>query len=86
MKFVDEPTEVDTRIDTGGVSVPRAFTWQGEWLSITSLGRRWEEKGDSGLIRHFLVMVASGNRFELTQQVSSGCWRVIRAWQRRPLV
>jgi len=83
---VDEPTEVEARIDTDGVPVPGAFTWQGQRLPITDLGRRWEEKGDGGLVRHFLVMVAGGDRFELIQQVSTGRWRVVRAWERWPLV
>lgn len=82
MKFVDEPTEVDARFDVDGVPVPRAFTWQGQRLAVTSLGRRWEEEGDDGPVRHFLVMVASGDRFELVQHASTGHWRVVRAWER----
>jgi hypothetical protein len=79
---VDEPTEVEAWIDAGGAPTPRAFTWRGRRLAITDLGRRWEEEGDDGLVRHFLVMVASGDRFELIQHAGTGRWRVVRAWER----
>lgn len=84
MRFVDEPTGVEARIDADGVQVPRAFTWQGRRLAIADLGRRWEEEGDDSLIRHFLVVVASGDRFELAQHTGTGRWRVVRAWERSP--
>ena len=86
MRFVDEPTEVEAWIDAGGVPVPRAFTWQGRRLAITDLGRRWEEEGDDGPIRHFLVMVTGGDRFELAQRAGIGRWRVVRVWERSLLV
>lgn len=86
MRFVDEPTEVEARIDTDGVPVPHAFTWRGRRLAVTDLGRRWEKEGDDGLVRHLLVMVTGGDRFELVQHVGSGRWRVVRAWERPALV
>lgn len=86
MRFVDEPTNVEIWIDTDGVPVPRAFAWQGRRLAITDLGRRWEEEGDDGIVHHFLVMAASGDRFELVQHVSTCRWRVVRAWERSPLI
>jgi hypothetical protein len=86
VRFVDEPTKVEARFDEKGVPTPRAFTWQGRQLLITDLGRRWEEKGDDGLVRHFLVMVAGGDRFELIQRASTGRWRIVRAWERSPLI
>jgi hypothetical protein len=85
LKFVDEPAEVEVRVDRDGAPVPRAFTWQGRWLTVTDLGRQWEEERDGGLVRHFLVVVAGGARFELTQHTGSGRWRVVRAWERSPL-
>jgi hypothetical protein len=86
VRFVDEPTEVEAQVDAGGVPVPRAFTWQGRRLAITDLGRRWEQEGDDGPIRHFLVMIAGGDRFELAQCAGTGRWRVVRVWERPPLV
>lgn len=86
MRFVDEPTEVDVRFDAEGAPLPRTFTWQGQRLDITDLGRRWDQESDDGLVHHFLVMVAGGDRFELIQHVVAGRWRVVRVWQRPPLV
>jgi hypothetical protein len=83
---VDEPTEVEAWIDADGVPVPRAFTWRGQRCAITDLGRRWKEEGDDDLVHHFLVMIAGGDRFELARQASSGRWRVVRVWERSPLV
>ncbi len=86
MRFVDEPTQVEVRIDAHGTPVPLAFTWQGRRLTVADLGRRWMEEAQDGPIRHFLVMVAGGNRFELTQHTLIGHWRIVRAWERSPLV
>ncbi len=86
MRFVDEPTEVDARFDANGVPLPRAFAWQSQQLVISDLGRHWDEESDDGLVRHFLVMVAGGDRFELIQHVGAGRWRVVRVWERPPLV
>jgi len=85
VKFVDEPTEVKAQFDADGVPTPRAFTWRGQWLTITDLGRRWETEQKGDLVRHFLVMVAGGDRFELVQHAGVGRWRVVRVWARSPL-
>ena len=85
MRFLHEPTEVVARIDADGRPVPHAFTWQGRRLTIADPGRRWEKEGPDGPIRHFLVMIADGDRFELTQHASTGRWYVVRAWERSPL-
>jgi hypothetical protein len=86
VRFVDQPTEVEARFDSDGVPVPSAFTWQGRRLKIADLGRRWEDEEAGDLIRHFLVMVAGGDRYELTQHAATGRWRVVRAWERPTLV
>jgi len=86
VRFVDEPTQLEVRIDAGGTTVPLAFTWRGCRRAIASLGRQWEERGEAGLVRHFLVMIDGGDRFELVQNSETGRWRVVRAWERSPLV
>jgi hypothetical protein len=86
VRFVDEPTEVDARFDAEGAPLPRAFTWQGRRLDVADLGRRWDKEGEDGLVRHFLVMVAGGDRFELIQRVGTGRWRIVRVWERPSLV
>jgi hypothetical protein len=86
VRFVDEPTEVDARLNADGLPLPRTFTWRGRRLAITDLGRRWEEECEGGLERHFLVMIASGDRFELVYHASNRSWRVVRAWERSSLV
>ena len=85
MRFLHEPTEVVARVGRDGVPVPRAFTWQGQQLAIADLGRRWQEEGPDGPVRHFLVMIAGGDRFELIQHARAGRWYVVRAWERLPL-
>lgn len=82
MRFLDEPTQVEARFDAEGVPVPHVFTWQGRRLKITGWGRQWEKEEADGLVRHFLVMVAGGDRFELTRHTATGQWRVVRAWER----
>jgi hypothetical protein len=86
VRFVDEPTQVEARFDVEGVPLPRTFTWRGRRLQVTGLGRRWEKEEEAGLARHFLVMVAGGDRFELVQHAGTGRWRIVRAWERSPLV
>lgn len=83
MKFLDEPTQVEARFDAAGELVPHAFTWQGQRLAVASFGRRWEEKEAGGVVRHFLVMTAGGDRFELAHRVAAGEWRVVRVWQQK---
>lgn len=81
MRFLHEPVEVLARVDREGVAVPHAFTWQGRQLTIAELGRRWEEEEPDGPVRHFLVMIANGDRFELIQHVGTGRWHLVRAWE-----
>ena len=85
MRFIDEPTSVEIQIDENGLPLPRTFTWQDRRLAITGMGRRWEEEMTDGPTCHFLVMVAGGDRFELTHHAASGRWRIVRTWERSSL-
>jgi hypothetical protein len=79
VKFVDEPTAVDTRVEPDGAARPLRFTWKQVWLDVSDVGRQWID--ESG--RHVLVMVAGRQTFELLLDRENLAWRVVRAPEER---
>ena len=67
-----EPIEVTARFDEQGTSTPLRFTWKGGSYRVESTGRRWQD--DIG--QHMLVMVASGQIYELTFKNTEGRWYI----------
>jgi hypothetical protein len=79
VRFVDEPTAVETRFETNGRVRPHRFVWQEAWLDVTDVGRQWLD--DAG--RHVLVMVAGQQTFELLLERETLIWKVTRAPEER---
>ena len=86
MRFVNEPTEVDTRFQADGRVRPRRFTWRQTWLDVSDVGRQWVDPDG----RHVLVMAQAswsgaeglpggGHTFELLLERESLSWRIVRA-------
>lgn len=73
--------EVSTT-EAGDKKLPRAFTWHGQRVMVTSWGRTWTDKEGQ---EHFLVMSAEGSAFELAWDPASGRWHVLRAWPKPSL-
>ncbi|MFQ6016505.1 MAG: hypothetical protein ACE5NP_13805 [Anaerolineae bacterium] len=80
MEFVDVPTEVEAHFSEDGRVTPRSFTWQGETLHISAVGRRRVEEEGAETVHYFLVMVDERWTFELRLEPSNLCWRVTRVW------
>ncbi len=77
-----EPIEVTARFDEQGTITPLHFTWKGGIYRVESTGRRWQdEAGD-----HILVMVSSGQIYELTFRSGDGRWYIGQAGPRRRVV
>lgn len=53
---------------------PRRFTWQGTWLDVEGVGRRWTEDAE----RCWNIMAAGGSVFELRLDLASLRWAVTR--------
>jgi hypothetical protein len=69
-----EPIEVTARFDAKGEITPLHFTWKDGVYRVESTGRRWlDDKG-----QHILVMVSSGQIYELTFQGGDGRWYIGR--------
>jgi len=81
IRFVDVPVAVEARFDEDGSLTPIAFTWQGQKLRISDVGRRWTEDN----VRHYLVMTSAQETFELCFDVSTLRWRIARIWARAKL-
>lgn len=60
---------------------PRRFTWQGTWLDVEGIGRRWTDDGE----RCFNVLAAGGRAFELRFDPASVRWAVMGG-PSRPMV
>jgi len=69
---------VEARFD-GPLPQPLGFEWQGKWLSVSEIGRRWSVGDGPGLEQHFVVSTAPNAVFELTYEAAEGRWRVARA-------
>lgn len=69
-----EPLDVETRPDSIGGQVPRAFRWQGHRYRVISLGRRWQ----TGQRRWFLVRTLEEQTFELVNDLNDGSWTLGR--------
>jgi hypothetical protein len=76
---MNEPIAVKARFARDGSITPLSFVWQGVEYAVASLGRHWEEDG----ARHFLVMVSSGEVFEIAYYSEGGYWRLQNAPTRR---
>jgi hypothetical protein len=75
VRFVDEPTAVETRFDDDGTVHPRRFTWDQRWLDVSDVGRQWTDEAG----RHVLVMVGGRQTYELVLRYDSLTWWVVRA-------
>jgi hypothetical protein len=73
VRRVDLPTEVEVRFAQDGKPHPLSFTWEGERLRVTAVGRMWLD--DAG--RHLLVMTVGDRIFELLLRRSDLTWRVV---------
>ncbi len=71
---MSESITVEARFEADGTIRPLAFTHHGVQYQVVSLGRQWEQ-GDE---RHFLVMTASEQVYELVYQSREGCWKLQR--------
>jgi len=86
MKFVDIPTAVEARFDEEGEITPIAFVWQGRQVRINDLGRRWTEPHGPHQLRHYLVMTAAQDTFELCLDTATLQWKITRVWERERVV
>ena len=79
---VNETIAVEVRLKANGAILPLAFSWRGKRYRVTSIGRQWEQEGE----RHFLVMTADEQVYELAYLRKEGDWRLRRLPQDfRPL-
>jgi hypothetical protein len=77
-----EPIEVTVHFDEQGTITPLHFTWKGGRYQVESTGRRWQD--DNG--QHILVMVASGQIYELTFKNGEDRWYLEQAGPNRMAV
>jgi hypothetical protein len=81
MRFVDDPIEVEIRVDTQGNLHPLAFTWHGRPYPITGIGRTYTQDNN----RYFLVMTLGDRIFELCWHAADNRWTVTRAPENRAM-
>jgi len=77
-----EPIELTARFDEHGTITPLYFTWKEGVFRVESTGRRWLD--DSG--QHILVMVSSGQIYELTFRSGEGRWYIGQAGPKHMVV
>jgi hypothetical protein len=77
-----EPIEVTAHFNQQGAITPLHFTWKGGRYRVESTGRHWQD--DNG--QHMLVMVASGQIYQLTFRSDEGRWYIGQAGPNRVAV
>lgn len=77
-----EPIEVTAHFNQQGAITPLHFTWKGGRYRVESTGRHWQD--DNG--QHMLVMVASGQIYELTFRSDERRWYIGQARPNRVAV
>lgn len=77
-----EPIEVTAHFDDHGTVTPLHFNWKGGHFRVESTGKRWSD--DTGL--HMLVMLSSGQIYELVFKGMEGCWYLARVSPERPVI
>jgi hypothetical protein len=86
IKTLNAPVSVEARFDEEGTATPIAFTWQGRTYHISDVGRRWVETNAPHRLYHCLVMIPTGETFDLCLDTSTLQWRIVRAWERPKIV
>ena len=76
-----QPAGVEAVFGEDGSVELRRFTWEGIWLDVEGVGRRWEEDG----VRCFNVMAAGARTFVLRLDPGPLRWTVTRG-PSRPMV
>ncbi len=77
--------EVEARFEQPGHPVPLTLKWQGQWLSVASIGRTWSTGRGRRLLHHYMVSTPGDRVFELTFEPGTMHWRVVRG-KGRPAV
>jgi hypothetical protein len=77
-----EPIEVTAHFDEQGVITPLHFTWQGGHFRVESTGRRWTDEAG----QHMLVMLSSGQIYELVFTGTLAIWYIARLKPERPVI
>ena len=70
----EEPTAVEATFAADGAITPRRFEWQGSFLDIEGVGRRWTEADQ----RCFNVVAMGGRLFELRLDLETLRWSISR--------
>ena len=65
-------TQVEAKMGLDGLIRPTAFMWQDRLMKVMSWGRRWEKEGR----RHFLVMTAGDQIWELRLAPAAMTWSI----------
>ncbi len=74
--------DVTARFDEHGTITPIHFTWKGGQYHVESTGRRWSDEAG----QHMLVMVSSGQIYELTFKSGEGRWYIGQSGPKKMMV
>jgi hypothetical protein len=81
--FVNEAVSVEVRLRSNGTVLPLAFSWRGRRHPIKSWGRESLDKRAGRRVRSYLVQTAGPETWELSHDLESGQWKLVRHWARR---
>jgi hypothetical protein len=66
-----QTVEVEIRVGADGKSTPLRVMWNGKWITVTDVGRRWsDDRGD-----HWLVMIYPPQRVLEIIHTPAGDWK-----------
>ena len=67
-----DPIEITAHFNEEGIITPLRYTWKGGHYQVESTGRRWSDEAG----QHMLVMISSGQIYELLFTIHEGRWYI----------
>ncbi|MGD8626022.1 MAG: hypothetical protein PVJ34_15905 [Anaerolineae bacterium] len=81
LEFIDEAVNVEVQAEPDGRLRPLAFWWQERRFQITSWGRESRDEVEGRAVHLYLVQTAGPESWELSRDVASGQWTLVRRWR-----
>lgn len=80
LEFINQPVNVEVRVQPDGAVRPLAFLYQARRYQIETWGRDAEETLEGRTVHCYLVQSAGPETWELCQDTETAQWTLRRHW------